>query len=242
MFVIENPASMKVAIMQPYFFPYLGYFQLASMVDSFVIYDNIKYTKKGWINRNRILMNGREQVISIPLRKSSDFDHIGEKEIADEFQAVKKKIISQLESSYRKAPGFLDGIELVKEIFSYDGNNLFNFLHHSLSSLFNYMGISTPLKVSSQIEADHQLSAEERIMDICKTLGANTYVNPVGGIEMYSKERFSTQGIDLQFHNMKVVPYQQNNGIFTSHLSIIDVLMYNEKETFPNLLSQYEIL
>lgn len=233
---------MKVAIMQPYFFPYLGYFQLASMVDAFVIYDNIKYTKKGWINRNRIMLNGREQMISIPLKKSSDFHHIVEKEIADEFQAVKRKIINQLGSAYRRSPGFTDGIALVQEIFSFNGTNLFDFLHHSLNSLFGYLDIGTPLKVSSHIEADHELSAEERIIDICRVLGAKTYINPIGGLDMYSKERFAKAGIDLQFHNMKVVPYAQNSGTFTSHLSIIDVLMQNQREAIPNLLSQYEII
>ncbi len=74
---------MKLAIMQPYFFPYIGYFQLINTVDEFVVYDNIEFTKKGWINRNRILVNGKDEYITLPIKKDSDFLHVKDRFLAE---------------------------------------------------------------------------------------------------------------------------------------------------------------
>ena len=85
---------MKLAIMQPYFFPYIGYFQLIKSVDEFVIYDNIQYTKKGWINRNRILVNGTDYLISLPLKKDSDYLNVVDRQLAESWEKDRTKLLT----------------------------------------------------------------------------------------------------------------------------------------------------
>lgn len=233
---------MKAAIMQPYFLPYLGYFQLAAMVDQFVIYDNIKYTKKGWINRNRILTDGKEHIITIPIKKGSDYLDIKARLIADDFNLERKKMINLVAHSYRRAPEFNHVFPLFEHIINYKSENLFDFLRHSLSALFDFMRIKTRLLVSSEITADHSLHGADRVIEICRSIGADTYINPIGGLELYSKDLFNKNSIDLKFHNMQTVPYTQSNGVFVSHLSILDVLMYNNYEKHALLLSQFELI
>ena len=128
---------MKLAIMQPYFFPYIGYFQLIAAADNFIIYDNIKYTKKGWINRNRILCDGGVSVFSLPLKKDSDYLDVRQRELSDNFDS--KKLLRQLKQSYKKAPYFEETYALVSSIINYSELNLFNFLHHSIINICNYL-------------------------------------------------------------------------------------------------------
>lgn len=231
---------MTIAIMQPYFLPYLGYYQLIDLADQFVIYDNIQYTKKGWINRNRILVNGREQLVSIPLKKGSDFLNIDQRYIAPDFN--RKKLLNLVAEGYKKAPQFLQVFPLIREIVEYKNENLFDFLFHSIQRIAAFMHIRTPIIRSSEIPADHSLHSQERILAICNRLKSQTYVNPVGGLNLYNKSEFARSGVTLRFHNMLALSYPQLNGSFVSHLSIIDVLMFNSPETYPHLLSHYELL
>ena len=219
---------VKVAIMQPYFFPYLGYFQLMSAVDVFVVYDNIQYTKKGWINRNRMLLNGEDSMFSLPLKKDSDLLNIRERAIATDFNA--KKFIAQLGGAYRKAPYFRETIALVDTVMHAETKNLFDFLLHSLIKTTAHLGIHTPIKISSAIPVDHTLKSQSKVIAICKALDAGTYINAIGGKALYTADAFSEENIALRFIQSRPYVYQQFGAPFIVWLSIIDVLMFNSTD------------
>ena len=177
---------MKIAIMQPCFLPYIGYWQLIAAVDAFVVYDNIKYTKKGWINRNRFLMNGAEAGFSLPLRKDSDFLDVNQRYFADAFD--RENLLNRFREAYRKAPEFSSIMPLLEGIIRNLAANLFEYILASIRAICDFLWIKPPLLVSSTIDCDHSLKSAERVQAICRALGAGTYVNPVGGMEIYSKE------------------------------------------------------
>lgn len=211
--------------MQPYFFPYIGYFQLMSAVDAFVVYDNIKYTKKGWINRNRLLSNGMDAVFSLPLTNASDQCQVFERSLAANYQA--DKIMRQMTGAYQKAPFFSATQALVAKVCQYSNHNLFAFLNHSLHQTAEHLGIAVPMIRSSDIAIDHRLQGQDKVLAICQALGADTYVNSIGGQSLYSKDAFRSRNVDLKFLQPKPLVYSQLGNSFVPWLSIIDVLMFN---------------
>lgn len=231
---------MKLAIMQPYFFPYIGYFQLMAAVDVFVVYDNIKYTKKGWINRNRLLENGKAGTFSLPIKNDSDHRHVCERELATDFKP--DKLVHQLEGAYRRAPYFADTFPLVERIVRYRESNLFRFLHHSLVRIHEHLGLDSELRVSSDIPIDHTLKSEEKVLALCEALGAQTYVNAIGGVELYSKDRFRERGVELKFIQSKPFEYPQFGNVFVPWLSIVDVMMFNPLPAIRQCLATHREL
>ena len=229
-----------IGIMQPYFLPYLGYWQLLSAVDAFVVYDNIQYTKRGWINRNRFLSNGKATLFTIPLHKGSDFLDIGQRMLADDLDAA--KILRQFEGSYRKAPFFNSVFPVLTDIVRYPERNLFDFIYNSIRAIAHFLGIATPILVSSDIAAEHWLHGQDRVLSICKSLAARTYINPIGGLELYSAEAFATEGIDLLFLRMKTNHYHQFGEPFVTNLSIVDVMMFNSLEATRRLLREFDLV
>ena len=229
-----NP-DLKVAIMQPYFFPYIGYFQLINAVDQFIIYDNIKYTKKGWFNRNRMLLNGKEAMFSIPLKRDSDYLHVRERELAADFR--RRKLLNQINGAYHRAPYFSQTFPLVEKIILNESNNLFAFLYSSIINICKHLEISTDINISSNIVINHDLKNQEKVIAICKAVGAATYVNSFGGIDLYSKAKFDAIGIDLQFIQSLPFQYRQLDEKFVPWLSIIDVLMFNSLKLVQRQLS-----
>lgn len=216
---------MKLAIMQPYFFPYLGYFQLIAAADMFIVYDNIKYTKKGWINRNRMLQNGKDVVFSLPLKSDSHQLNVCQRELATDFS--RDKLLNQLSGAYRRAPYFDETIPLLESIVQNKNSNLFQFLHHSIVKTCEHLGITTEIKRSSSIVIDHDLKNQDKVLALCKAVSADTYVNAIGGIELYSKDIFLENQTDLKFIRSKQFIYKQFGEPFVNGLSIIDVLMFN---------------
>lgn len=232
---------MKVAIMQPYIFPYIGYFQLIGAVDAFVVYDNIKYTKKGWINRNRYLLNGEAATFSLPLRKDSDDLDIRDRSLSADFD--RRKLIAQLREAYRKAPHFAATLALVEEVVSNPEENLFAYLRHGLEATCRHLGLATPLVVSSSIDADHSLRSQQRVIALAKALGADEYVNPIGGLELYSREDFARESLALRFLRSQPIEYPQFGRDFVPWLSILDVLMFNGAEaTREALLPRFDLV
>jgi hypothetical protein len=221
---------MKIAIMQPYFVPYVGYFQLINSVDLFVVYDNIEFTKKGWINRNRIFVNGKDEYITLPLKKDSDYLHINQRFLSDSFEQDKQKMLRKIKECYRKASNFQQAFALTEEIFNNNSTNLFEFIFNSIKVVCNFLEISTELVVSSTININHSLKSEEKVIAICKQLNAREYINPIGGTELYSKKTFKKNLINLCFIKTKDFQYKQHGEIFIPILSIIDVLMFNHKD------------
>ena len=226
--------------MQPYFFPYIGYFQLLRAVDEFVVYDNIKYTKRGWINRNRFLRQGHAADFTVPLRKASDSLDVRQREIAQEFD--RRKLLNQIREAYRKAPHFEDVFALFERAVMNPDVNLFRFIHFSLQEACRYMNVQTKLVVSSDVDIDHSLKAQNKVIAICKRLGADTYVNPSGGRELYSRRDFNSAGIELLFLNSKAPAYRQLENEFIPSLSIIDVMMFNSPAALGKMLTEFELI
>ena len=164
---------MRLAILQPYFLPYIGYFQLINLVDKLVIYDNLKYTKKGWINRNRILMNGKEKLFSIPIKKDSNYKNIDERFFSENSYVEKEKIISQIENSYRNAPFFQTMFPKIKALFMYNERNLFKFILNSLNQMITFLNIETEIIFSSSLKINQELKRENKVIAICRELEAN---------------------------------------------------------------------
>ena len=226
--------------MQPYFLPYIGYFQLIAGVDMFIIYDNIKYTKKGWINRNRMLLNGKDAMFSLPLKNASDSLDIRERELADDFN--QEKLLSQFKGAYRQAPQFAQTIQLLELIVRNEEKNLFRFLHHSIVKICDHLEIKTEIKISSDIAIDHDLKSQDKVLALCEAVGATKYVNAIGGVELYSKETFMERGIDLKFIQSKTFEYPQLGDIFVPWLSMIDVMMFNPLNAIQDAISSNYVL
>ena len=232
---------MKLAIMQPYFLPYLGYFQLISAADKFVVYDNIQFTKKGWINRNRMLVNNTDKYFTLPLKKESDFLNVVERSISDDFKKERIALLAKIKEAYRKAPFFDAAYPLLESIFNHEEKNLFRFIHNSLQQVCKYLNIRTKFIISSSVPIDHQLKSQDKVIAICKALDASQYINPAGGTDLYSKEIFKQQDIELVFLKTDAIQYQQFNDEFIPALSIIDVMMFNSNEQINKYLSSFTI-
>jgi hypothetical protein len=232
---------VKAAIMQPYFWPYPGYFQLIEAVDLFIVYDNIEYTKAGWINRNRLCRDGAAHTFSLPLKKASDFLDVRERELAVDFKP--EKLLNQFKGAYRQAPYFAQTLPLIERVVRFDTHNLFRFLHHSICATCEHLGIRTEIRVSSDIPVDHGLRKQDKVLALCRAVGASTYLNLSGGVDLYSQAAFRDQGIDLIFIRAKPFEYAQFEHPFVPTLSIIDLMMFNPIETVKACIScNYELL
>jgi len=233
---------MTAVIMQPYFLPYIGYFQMMKCADVFVVYDNIQFSKGGWINRNRILSNGKDVFITLPLKKDSDYLDIRERSLSDTFQTERESILRRIEGSYKKAPHFKNVFPIAEEILRYNDANLFKFLINSIKTINDYLMIDTKIIISSSLDMDHSLKSEERVIETCKTLDADNYINPIGGLELYSKDRFNDAGINLTFLKTSDFIYNQFENIFIPYLSILDVMMFNDCDRIHEMLNKYSLL
>lgn len=227
--------------MQPYFFPYIGYFQLIGAVDLFIVYDNIKYTKKGWINRNRMLQSGKDVMFSLPLRSDSDSLDVRERALASDFN--RDKFLNQLRGAYSRAPEFAAVFPLVDRAVRHQDTNLFAYLHHALIRTCENLELTTPIRISSTVDIDHGLKNQDKVIALAKAVGATTYVNAIGGLDLYERETFQAQGLELQFIRSTPFEYRQFGDPFVPWLSIIDVLMFNPLEAVRECISRnYELI
>ena len=227
--------------MQPYFFPYLGYFQLINEVHRFVVYDNLKYTKKGWINRNQILVDGKANVFSLPLKKDSNLLFINKRKLAKEYS--REKLLGRICGNYSQAPFFQQTFEVIKKIIEYPNENLFSYVLNSIQELCGYLMLTTKLQIASDVPIDHSLQGKEKVIAICESLDSNFYVNPISGKILYDRPSFIDKDIDLKFLSMNQIVYKQFDNRFVPSLSIIDVLMFNSKEKVKTLInSSYNLV
>ncbi len=230
---------MRLAIMQPYFFPYIGYFQLINAVDKLIFYDDVNFIKNGWINRNKVLVNGKSHYITIQLKNASSFSPINQVEFNDNRNKIKKTI----EQSYKKAPFFKTIFPIIEECLSVQTNKIGELAIHSIIATSNYLELNKNFEVCSNWYSDTKLlERSDRLIEICKLNKVTQYINPIGGINIYSKDEFMKRGIKLNFLKSKQIEYLQSSNIFQPCLSIIDVMMFNSKETVNNLLDQYELI
>lgn len=233
----------SIAIMQPYFFPYISYFQLINAVDTFVIYDNIQYTKKGWINRNRLIFNNKIEYFTINLVKDSDYLDVVERKISPLFfEKESKKILNKIKQNYRKAPFFNEIYPILIKIFFLKTDNLFDYIFESLKIISDYFEIKTILIKSSSLNINHELKGVNKVLGICNILNANNYINPIGGIELYNKKEFLKEGVTLNFLKSYQIKYHQFNIDFVPNLSIIDVMMFNSKEEIKEMLNKFQLV
>ncbi|HRK84936.1 MAG TPA: WbqC family protein [Alcaligenes faecalis] len=218
---------MKTVIMQPYFFPYIGYYQLARKADKFIFLDNVNYIKKGYINRNSITSNNEKTTFTIPINKASQFKKINELFYIDDFS----KFLKQIFFSYKKHEYFHEIYEIIEKICLDNDNNVANKNALSIREIFNYLEIPFNSDFSSNIPINKELTGENRIIELCRQLNTATYINAEGGKTLYHEENFKKNEINLEFHNSQIRPYEQKTKVFIPYLSIIDVLMNNGKKT-----------
>ena len=229
---------MKLGIMQPYFLPYIGYWQLLNAVDTYVIYDDVTFIKGGWINRNNFLINKQKKMFTIRLKKSSSYSLIKEIEILDGFD----NFIKMLQANYAKAPYFRQIMGLVRQIIDFDKENLALFITNAIKIIVEYLCINTNLVLSSELEKDKSLKGKDKVISICKLLNAGDYYNSIGGIELYDKNEFADNGIILHFLKTNITPYKQFNNDFIPGLSILDVMMFNSVQDIQDMLSDYTLI
>ncbi len=227
--------------MQPYFVPYIGYWQLMNAVDKYVIYDDVNFIKGGWINRNRILVNGQPKYFNIPMIGASPFKLINEIGVNNDLQLINKNL-RIIEAAYKKAPYYKDVYPIVEEILKCGKNDIAGYIEESFKVINKYLGISTELIVSSNLKKDCSLKGQDKVLQICGLLGATEYYNAVGGQELYSFDAFEKHGIKLKFLNTKEIIYDQFGQTFQPNLSIIDVMMFNSVEEIMTYLNEFELI
>jgi hypothetical protein len=215
---------MKLAVMQPYFFPYIGYWQLIHAVNRFVIYDDVNYIVNGWVNRNRILINGEPSYTTVPLQRASQNRRICDISLQP-LPIWRDKLVKSVETTYRKSPCFAEAFPVIERVIRHKTDNLSDYLTYQLQAMATFIGINTEFIVTSRCYENNHLSGQARILDICKREGATTYINPQGGRTLYDRESFARADIDLRFIVMRPMPYKQRAAGFVPNLSIIDALM-----------------
>lgn len=233
---------MKVAIMQPYLFPYIGYFQLIHSVDIFVTLDNVNFIKKGWINKNQILAHDHIQKIQLPVSKMSQNRWINQHEF-HELDAALSKLTSQCEQTYSKQQGFQRLHQLLKQHELIKASNVADFLHQSIQMVSDELGLTTKFLKASDIEVAGNLTGQERILAICNRLKAAEYINLPGGRALYSEEKFRERKLKLSFLSPKLEAYQQQkvNSEFVSYLSILDILANCNSDVIAEQVTNYDL-
>lgn len=228
---------MIVGIMQPYFMPYIGYFQLINSVDKFVILDDVNFIRRGWANRNCILSNGQKRRFTIPLIKQSQNKLFNEIYTNNEFH----NFLEMIRHSYCKTPYYQEIVEIINNsIFS--GQKLCDIAIASIREICDYLSVDTEILISSELDKDNSHKGEKRIIEICNHLNASRYINPIGGKGLYCRKSFAAENIELKFINPVFREYPQpNTKEFIPGLSIIDVMMNCDKDTIKKMLSDYTL-
>ncbi|WP_236974807.1 WbqC family protein [Membranihabitans maritimus] len=233
---------MRIAVMQPYIFPYIGYFQLINSVDKFVFYDDVDFIKQGWVNRNNILVNGQKFQFTIPVKNISSNNSIANTQI-DWSSKLLKKFIKTLKQSYKKAPYYERTMEIVEQSFDQKPDTISNLCANSTNLISEFLELKTKFELSSEkYNQSLGYEKEERLISICELNSANIYINPIGGQELYEKEYFRQKNITLYFLKSKGPKYTQFGSEFISGLSIIDILMFNEKKQVQSYLTNYDLI
>ena len=232
---------MKLAIMQPYIFPYIGYFQLIKAVDKFVLYDDVNFINRGWINRNRILVNGSDSMFTIPLKDASQNKLINEIDVNWD-NNWKGKFLKTIEQAYKKALFYENILPIIEKTVEIQEAQFSKIIENNLRLICEYLEIKTEIISSSTIYQNTDKKAQERILDICLQEKANHYINPIGGLELYDKDVFANENMQMNFIKSKSVEYKQFKNDFVPWLSMIDVLMFNSKEEINKFLDNYELV
>jgi len=232
----------RLSIMQPYVFPYIGYFHLIEASDKIVFYDDVTYIKQGWINRNRILLQDKDFLFTIPLENASSFRLILETKplSGDKYQ---EKFLGLIRSVYRKAPYYSEVYKLIESVIIQEHDNVADLAISSITAVYDYLGKEIKWTKSSTCSPQTRgMGKADRLIQITKDLGYRKYVNPIGGLELYDRGYFNSQGVELNFIQSREVPYKQFNDQFVPWLSILDILMFNDITEINKQFSAYDII
>lgn len=235
---------MNVAVMQPYLFPYIGYLQLIKAVDTFVIYDDVNFIKKGWINRNRILSSDGISTFSLPVSKISQNKKINE-HCFHEPKVNQQKLFNKLSLIYNDAPYKAQLTSILDRSFQKMNNSPFNIvdvLQASLDELAQVFDLQTRYILASSLEIEESVKGQDRILEICRQLNATTYINPQGAkdIGLYDKKTFENAHIELKFIQPHLAEYTQfNQDVFVPGLSVIDLIANVAPDELPNYANGY---
>jgi hypothetical protein len=229
--------------MQPYLFPYIGYFQLMRAVDRFVVYDDVTFIKQGWINRNRILINGHPSYFSVPVKHASSFTLIRDTLVDDDPQNARwiGKMLRTFDNAYRRAPEFARVFPIVEAVFTKPTNRIADLAVTSLKAVADFLDIRTEWVDSSRRYGNSPLKGTDRVLAICKAEGATEYVNVSGGRELYTRDRFEAEGLILRFVQPRPLEYRQFTNQFVPWLSMVDVLMFNSRDKVRTFLEAYDL-
>lgn len=238
---VNESQDAAIAIMQPYLFPHLPYFQLIKSVEKFVLYDDVTYIKKGWVNRNHVLTRSGPTTFTLPIRGASQNKKICEIDI-DWNDRWLTKFTATLTQAYQKAPYFDYVFPKVVNLLEARTCNLSGFLALTLEVVCELVSIDTEIIASSRIYSNDHLKGQERIIDICKRENANTYVNAKNGRGLYQASDFAAQGIQLRFLHSYESVYPQHADGFVKNLSILDALMFNSPEAVSRYLERFELI
>lgn len=236
---------MNVAVMQPYLFPYLGYFNLIHACDAFIFLDNVQHIPRGFVNRNRILMTGSAHMFTVPLAAAPRDKWINERHVGGNFHQFYNKFIATLEHAYSKAPHKHEILELVSQVLGCGEENLARLCDKSIRAVCRYLGLERTMLVASDMlttDQARQLRGQDKIIRLAVMAEATRYLNPMGGIELYAPEDFANAGMELRFVQPTLPEYPQEDSTFIPGLSIIDVLMHVQPETVRHFLTAYVVL
>ena len=232
---------MKVGIMQPYFIPYIGYWQLMNAVDKYVIYDDVNYIKGGWINRNRILVDGNPRYFNVPMKGATPNILINEVRV-DNNNSIINKNLRRIEGAYKKAPYYGDVYPMMEKILWCGKENIVEFIEYSFHVICDYLNIHTDFLMSSDLDKDNDLRGQDKVLAICSQLNATEYYNAIGGKKLYSHEIFNKHGVQLKFMKTNDICYKQFGGEFQSNLSILDVMMFNSIGKIKEYMEEYTLV
>jgi hypothetical protein len=228
---------MKLGVMQPYFFPYLGYYHLVGSVDHFVFLDDVTYIKGGYINRNTILRDGQPHRFTLPVCAVSSYRAINEHQFSGDFH----KFLATLRQAYARAPHFGAAYELIERVTLDPDLNVARKCAHSIIEVFRYLGMEPEVSCASEYGISG-IHGQDRIVKICHDLGAASYFNAAGGRELYSPARFAREGLELRFIESEFPTYPQcSRGEFVPRLSMIDILMHCPRQHIRSMLRTYSL-
>ncbi|KQQ57281.1 hypothetical protein ASF84_09015 [Pseudomonas sp. Leaf127] len=233
--------ARTIAMMQPYLFPYLGYFQLINRADVFILGDDLQFIRAGWVNRNRILSNGQPRLLTFPVKKDHFNLPIMQRRLADDFDTEAGRLVNLIEQSYRKAPYFAEVMPLIERLIRFPQHNLALYAENALRELCAWLRITTPILRGSDLKLASCHNKQDRVINIARTFSATTFLNPIGGFDLYERDLFARNGLLLRFFTMNPVRYPQFGQHFVDNLSIIDVLMFNSVEQTRALLDRFTI-
>ena len=237
--MLHEPGK-KLGIMQPYFFPYPGYFQLLHAIDTLVFYDDVNFIKNGWINRNRLLLDGGPAYFTVPLANASSFERIHQVRVSTD-TGWRRKLLEKMRHAYARAPQYAAVIRMVEGVVEGETASIGDLARQSVQAVAEYLSLPCQIVPTSRAYGNDRLKGEERVIDICVREQAATYINVPGGRMLYEPRHFARQRIRLGFINPQLAAYPQFSGAHIPALSIIDLLMFNDRQAARDLLRNYTV-